>query len=58
MRKTEIRGMESQAQVKKKPVKSVILKQNLEDRFIETTGKISNTFKGRRLLTRLSFSIS
>lgn len=58
MRKTEIGGMESQAQVKKKPVKSVILKQNLEDRFIETTGKISNKFKGRRLLTRPSFSIS
>lgn len=58
MRKSEIRGMESQVQVKKKPVKSVILKQTLEDRFIETRVKMSNKFKGRRLLTRPSFSIS
>lgn len=58
MRKTEIRGMESQAQVKKKPVRSVILKQALEDKFIDTIEKISNEFKGRRLLTRPSFFIS
>lgn len=51
MRKAEIRGMESTALGKKRRQLSVILKQVLEDRFMETTVKIGNKFKGRRLLT-------